>query len=359
MKDHFIPCLLLAGFSTDGRTGRNARVHQFNVDGPQPVRAKPVRKLAYAGHFYTQGGFPDLDKAGMHAKEDVAARLIRNLIDGADPQQHAGEIASLVALQGVRTRAFREGVAERVMTLQDKALDAFDTPAGLDRLRRLLDHEMEQFDVDSLVRQGIPRDAAAFAFSKLGEAGLRQVVENGITASSMSGVLEQMRSAMVGGDIANEWIKKAQVKGLHSMVASDGSEHTLDMARWVRLDSLDEPLILGDSCVVVVGEDGATGWIFKFGKHWREVYLPIGRHLALVGLAPDGPASPSLDAAALNRASAELARDYIYASRSTRVEEDLAALIGSAEPLITEASLDDVVGDAMREEPPDRASGSE
>ncbi len=358
MKDHFIPCLLLARFSVDGSTGRKARVYQFRRDGPRPSNPVPAKDLAYAGNFYERSDFPNLDEAGLRQRETTAADLIRDLIDGADPQQHAGQITSLFLLQGARTKAFREGTAERVGMILDKAMDAWGKPCGLDHMRRLLDQEMKHSGVDILVRLGFPREVAALVLAQFGEARLKQIIKEGLTSQSLSDVLAQLHQVFAGGGIANAMIAKAQVKGLHTMVSRDGSEHPFCAARWIRIDSPNEPLILGDSCVVGVGADGSTGWLFKYGKGCREVYLPIGRHVAIVGLSPDGPNVPSLDASSLNRASAELARDYIYASRCTSAEKDLAARIGSVEPLMTDAEMDEMIDDSMREHAPGKASES-
>lgn len=347
MKDHFIPCFLLSQFSTDGSTGRKAKVYQLRGDGPHPNRPVAAQDLAHAGDFYKHSDFPGMDAAGLHAKELQAAALIRDLLEGEDPQVRADEIASFVELQAARTRAFRTHSTNRVQALQDKALGAFASPAGLDHLSRQVDESLADGNVEALVRLGIPPPMAMAAVKKFGEDGLRKLIRDHADAANVTSVTELFRAASTSHDAAGRGLAKAQVAAMHKMVQTEQAGR-LVTARWKRLETTGEPLILGDCCVVCVGSDGSIGWPFKFGESWREMYLPVGPNLAVVGLAADAPQVPSLDPAALNRSSADLAREYVYASRCTSVEIALAARIGSVDPLIDDGALDDLVADSMQ-----------
>lgn len=347
MKDHFIPCFLLSQFSTDGSTGRKAKVYQLRVDGPHPNRPVAAQDLAHASDFYKHSDFPGIDAAGLHAKEFQAAALIRDLHEGADPQVRADEIASFVDLQAARTMAFRTHSTNRVEALQEKALSAFASPAGLDHLSRQIDESLADCNVETLVRLGIPLPMAMAAMKKFGEDGLRMLIRDHVDAANVTSVTELFRAASTSHDAAGRGLAKARLAAMHKMVQSVQAGR-LATARWMRLEATGEPLILGDCCVVCVGSDGPIGWPFKFGPRWREIYLPVGRNLAVVGMAADAPAVPSLDPAAVNRASADLAREYIYASRCTSVEVALAARIGSVDPLIDDAALDGLVDETVQ-----------
>jgi hypothetical protein len=183
---------------------------------------------------------------------------------------------------------------------------------------------------------------------RLGEDGLRKIILDHVDATNVSVVTDLLRMASADQDVAGRGLAKAQIAALHSMVQSSPPGR-LAAVRWTRLVTIDEPLILGDCCVVCVGADGSVGWPFKFGRRWKEIYLPVGRALAVVGMAADAPGAPSLDAAALNRASADLAREYVYACRCTQVELTLAARIGSMSPLIEDETIEDLVEEAVSE----------
>jgi hypothetical protein len=86
--------------------------------------------------------------------------------------------------------------------------------------------------------------------------------------------------------------------------------------------------------VVARAEDGSLGSLFRAGKDWREIYLPISSRQVLV--ATRAPTGTSLDNAAINRASAEFALRYIYASRTGPEVDDLQTVIGTGEPLMSQ-----------------------
>ena len=100
----------------------------------------------------------------------------------------------------------------------------------------------------------------------------------------------------------------------------------------------DEPLLLGDCCVIAVGAPGETGALTHIGKDWSECYLPIDPNNALVALRGDG--QPTLNAAQLNVASARNSLTEFFASQKTGAEAQLAALIGSQPTLMALSELE-------------------
>jgi hypothetical protein len=92
--------------------------------------------------------------------------------------------------------------------------------------------------------------------------------------------------------------------------------------------------VLGDGGVVARAEDGSLGPLIKAGKNWREIYLPISPRQVLA--ATSARMGPSLDSAAINRASAAFALRYVYAARTGPEIEHLQTVIGTADPLITQ-----------------------
>lgn len=343
MKDHYIPCLLLSRFSIDESLGRKALVHQLRSDGPRPARPVAAQDLAHSGDFYEHRNFPNLDAEGMHRKELEASSLLRDLSHGVDPNSRSDAVLSLVVVQACRTKSFRSELQVAGEKVLRKAMDGFATPRGVERVKESLREQLGECRQEDLVKMGLPEDIARLALAVYGPERLRELLAFGATDESLAPIFGQLQQAFEQHAPVKRGVETAQIRGLHRLVGEDLSGHSMRAATWVLLKSASERLVLGDCCVVCVGEAGAIGLPFKFGKDWREVYLPIGRHTALVGLSPSGPVEPSLNFRLLNEASAALSNEYIYASQCTDEELRLASLIGSADPLVAEDQLDDII----------------
>jgi hypothetical protein len=130
--------------------------------------------------------------------------------------------------------------------------------------------------------------------------------------------------------------KDGQVRGLAKLLLDAGSApDSFRPAAWHLLPSDDSRFVLGDGCVVTMAGDMSLGQLFKAGKDWREIYLPISPCQVLA--ATKAQASPSLDNAAINRASTRFALRYIYASSTGTELDDLQAIIGTGDPLLSES----------------------
>lgn len=347
MKDHYIPCLLLSQFTMGAATGRKAQVWQIRRDGAHPSRPVAAQDLAHAGSFYSHSDFPDLDDAGLNHRETEAARLIAKLRRGDDPQEHAVELAALVAVQSARTKALRDWAASRFGGGVERLLEQLEGARGFETMRRWVRNMIGDESPAALVRLGVPKHVATHAKDMLDAKGISLVQFADQQVPHLLQVLVNSAREKLESSVLKQAVGKGQIQAMHSIVGAGATRGPLADASWVRIESGSDPFILGDGCVVVRGADGTNGWMARHGHDWREAYLPISKECAVVGLAKNGPARPTLDATALNRASAQLSWSYIYSSRCSPVELDLGALIGSEEPALTDADMDEVVSELL------------
>ena len=108
--------------------------------------------------------------------------------------------------------------------------------------------------------------------------------------------------------------------------------------------------------MVARAEDESLGSLFKAGKDWREVYLPISSRQVLAGTRAQ--AGPSLENVAINRASAEFALRYIFASHTGPKIDDLQTVIGSGEPLISQGQAAKIMKEAGTRTPSGKLAGT-
>lgn len=348
MKDHFIPCLLLSRFAIDGESGRKARVHQLRRSGPHPSRAVAAQDLAHSRDFYQHTDFPGLDSAGLHALEKASARMIADIASGTDPQLHAQGLSAFVRIQASRTKAWRQEVQTRTRQIVEQGLATLGSQQGADAMGDRLAEEVGDGGLEDLINLGLSPAQARLAIHQLGSDHVCKLITGAANSASIASAINLFRQH-VDDNAVDQLVAKAQVNALHTLVAS--ADRDLQSLRWVRMEAHGELFILGDSCVVALGADGAIGWPFKFGREVREVYLPIDKRVAIVGLAGDGRDAPTLVSSNLNDASAGLARKYIYAPRCTQRELDLASQIGSIDPLTTDDEAADLASGMLQTNP--------
>ena len=345
-RDHFIPCLLLSGFSVDGQRGRKAAVFQFGQHGARPSRPVAARDLAYGRGFYDHPELPQVDDVGLKDKEALAATVIRRVRAGVDPQKMADHVASFVAIQAARTRALRDVLTRRIDSFLDRALASFGSPEALGYFAGVVSCAVDD-GIDALAALGVPRAYGELAFALLGKEGLKQFMTEQLP-ELLPDLSRRVRAQVSEGVDVPQVAREAHVKALLKMVSDRQKSQDLSRARWVMMRSPTEPLILGDHCVVTVGPDGSRGWLSKFGSDWSELYLPVTRDLAIVGLSPGAGDAPSLDVKSLNEASASLSNAYFYSSRCSQLEEALAATIGSAEPILNAEDEAEIIASLTR-----------
>lgn len=138
---------------------------------------------------------------------------------------------------------------------------------------------------------------------------------------------------------------KGQVKGLSGILTAAAPFDRLAPESWTVVSFPSHSVVLGDVVSFTVGPDGQNGTVGRFKEDLEAIYLPISHERVLVG---HRKTTPLLDLDSINRASASLSSNVIFAARSTETERALTGLIGSTAPMLSDDERDEVVDNVWR-----------
>lgn len=336
-RNHFVPRFLLNRFKSRA-DGKKSWVWQLSPDG-KPIEIS-TRDAAVATQFY--GGSETGVEDALAVAEARFARTLSALDAGEPARDHAECLRELVWNLAVRTRAFRrqfENVAERLTT---KVIETITSEEVEDALVHFI-----RSDFDRLMDEGIsslsPEDQL------LARAGSKSPpIRDALLESTeeMIRLLPKLFSAHAlnireSQGFLNAASEEGQIEGLSrlltdSKVPDSFSPHIWEVHRT-------EPLLLGDVCVWAATEDGEVGSLLHSKNTWHTVYFPISPSQLLV--AYHVSSVDLMDAEALNAASAKLSWSHIYCSAVSESFRRLAQTIGTGDPIMSEAELEELVSD--------------
>jgi hypothetical protein len=255
---------------------------------------------------------------------------------------------------GVRGRATREQFAGATLELLQRSADPKNADLIRASMRKLVAEELGT-NLEAVLAK-LPSEQAAFfryafAVSPAVRERLLEVVL-GLVETNGAAMFHSLVHTDALPSMLNDAARSGQIRGLDKLFASGTSvPERFRPVRWRVVHFPARTLILGDSCLIGVGSDGATGtWLRTSGDggwdSWQQVYLPISHDTVLI--AENGTLSTTLEPSEINRASAELATNQLFASEASESARALAECIGLRDMPLDNAQLEQLVSDTWK-----------
>jgi hypothetical protein len=342
-RNHYIPRVLLRRFAFRETAKGQAYLWQLAKDGR--VVQLETKNAGVESFFY---GDPSTGiEDGLARVETEWSRLLGQLDQAGCVNNLPSDLWRFAWLLGIRTRAVREhwsGTARALLA----SMAATETKTMVDGLNREFDRTIEQ-NWESVLSQ-LPGDK-------------RDAVRNAVEADPAlkARLLEQVRAQVaktmpdlfrvVLGSVASKAVAggagQGQIKGLSKLLSTDVAPvDALAPESWTVLSFPPQSVVLGDGVTFTVGPKGQVGSVGRFKEDLEAVYVPISHERVLVGCRRG---TVPLDVEAINAASACLSSDVIFAARNSEIEQDLAARVGSVEPMLSDVERSEVLDDVWRD----------
>ncbi len=337
-RQHFLPQFLSRGFSIPGEPGR---VWYFRRGAA--ARKTSTRDVGVEKTFYGPEGPGSLDD-GITRQEDAFARYVITARSGGRIAKEDAEAWALLLLTlSARTRHIREGFAkpaERMLGafakhLSDPAVAASFAELAIKKSSPTGGREVRKLAVQ-LFRNAYGRNPDRNELVRARTALWRKIKPLALDAARSPFMAAAARS--FGERLhaeAGQMTERAHIDALGRTLPGRGTRFEwLRSARW-NIADVNEPLILGDVGPVAFSQAGSFEIGLMGPAKMAALLLPVSPHQVVIA----SEASVHFETPALNRATAELSRDFFVASERTQVEDQLQNLIGSRAELLSEAEL--------------------
>jgi hypothetical protein len=298
-----------------------------------------------ATDFY---GGPATGVEDMFASAEARFSLALSSIDKGDSAlNHAETLRELVWTLVVRTRALREQFTDTFDQFLDTAARSVMSSDAQDALARHM-----RANLDSVLENAIsslPPIEGVDTKSLFADPAFKDDLRR--SAEDLVGMVPVLFSQFLGGirdqDLLVKTSEEGQIKGLKKLLESGKLPETFSPAYWEIYNVEPQRLILGDGCIVAIGEDGSVGSILGSGITWQSVYLPISASEVLVA-RQDVPGA-LLSPREINAASAALSSSYIYASQVDDSVLEMAREIGKGEVFLSKDQISEIVDGGWRD----------
>lgn len=345
MGDHYIPRLLLRRFCASQTRSGQAMVFQFQRGNPPPKAPFPVDRVAAERGFYDHPSGANLDHRGMHDHEKQTGKVLAAIESGASPEDYRKDLAIVFSVMMARTRAIRDEWTHMVETLLDQAHRAMASPTWNQAIQSGLRENCEA-TVRACLEGCTQETRAQIEFVLSQPGGIQFLQEHFVNmdlSSAASSWMSKLRSHLDPSLI----MKKGQVDALLRVFHKQAvSWHENVRFEVIRTPEDSERVILGDVCVVALGDDGSFANPTKFGRSCKARFLPIGPRLVLSAVATS-ESSPRVSASDLNHASATLSREFFFSAGSGHHEAALLGLLGTAPASVSCAEIREMTQKAI------------
>lgn len=336
-RQHFIPQFLQEGFASRCE-GENCYVWVYRKD-QEPFETN-IENVGAEGYFYTDGEDTEADDLITKA-EGQFAKLVDHLRHCSAIGPANSEIAGLLAHLEVRTRHIRQSFLRLGSVVVDRFLQLMqDDDAFFRYLMRIVDEDprlMISAIQKELPKYGIAESAAEDLWQAIRPYApdllAQQKADFSRLGRGLRGVLpKQLQSAA----------KSAQISALKRGVSPEPRVSKYAELQYFLVTS-SEPLLLGDSIVLVEVDDGGRRFkAFAEGcAPIKQVYLPLSAWRLLVGTRDKEPHIP----ADLGELIAQTSLEYFVAPQRSDALTTLATRIGETALPLTDEELEHALGD--------------
>lgn len=274
--------------------------------------------------------------------ENQFAISLRSVDSGESPDAHSEILRKLCWLQAIRTRSMRSQFSDSLKRFLLQFEESSHHPEAIVALKKHYFHNYREIMWDvvkdySFIRRNIFRILFYIP-------SVRRVLLGKLISQLDSGAFHVILRAMINRMESEHIVERASVsgqrRGLKALLDSDEIPDAFNPTSWQLLEGSPGSVILGDGCVICLGNDGRIGSVLRYGSDWREIYLPISSDKILVG--SNRGEAPSLSIRDVNVASASLSSEFIWAVANDENVVELASIIGTREPAVSEDELSDL-----------------
>jgi len=315
VRNHYIARLLLNRFASRVEQKKKKKicwVWQVTKKGnPKEISTKDT---ALSKYFY---GKSETGVEDAFGNIETRFSQILSAIDRNEcPDNYHQELNFILWLFYTRTRSLRDNLGSSMERVLGLIPDIAKTVPFKDQVvKQGKQHFSDPVQIE-LLSQRLPLEKRALFINIMGNPSIQELMAQQIEQFiSMQG--SSLSEAMVA-QVKKEKIIPKITKGSHNkallkMLQEETIPSKFTPLRWEYIKSKEPTFILGDSCMFAVTQDGKTCSILRAANDWQAIYFPISSTQVLAALR-DEKLTP-LAFEEINRASAEVSYDYIYASR--------------------------------------------
>lgn len=338
-RHHYVSKFLLKRFASRIDKDRDTYwVWQFSRNH-KPIEIT-VTDAGVSTRFYGADN-SNIEDPLSHLENQFAISL-RSIDSGESPDTYSENLRKLCWLQAIRTRSMRSQFSDSLKRFLLKFEESSHHPEAILGLKKHYFHNYREMMWDvvkdySFVRRNIFR--VLFYIPSVRRIFLDKLISQ-LDSGAFHVILRAMINRMESEHIVEKASVSGQRRGLKALLDSDEIPDAFSPTYWQLLKGSLGSVILGDGCVICLGDDRGIGSVLRYGSDWYEIYLPISSDKILVGSKRDE--APSLSIRDVNVASASLSSEFIWAVTNDENVGELANIIGTREPIVSEDELSDL-----------------
>jgi len=318
-RHHYIPQFLLKGFAS--RITKKAHLVYRFARGAEPHEVNTIN-LAVARNFH-DGLSADLEQR-ISFRESNYVHALEHLRGKNATSEDIGLIAECVFNLMVRTKHLRDGIT----IFGNEIVGLFDLPEA----QRVLRNRALKNFIDA--QPEIVAILSRYPKSRHQRILLTEMTKRGF---DLNGVCRGIWDKIKASIDMSKWAKDAQLKVLDKDGLPEARRDSFLSYRWYIDSQPAGTFVLGDvGPLARVPDEVKLTLPYGCGTP-LSVYLPISSAELLVGTAY--PEREVIAADEVNRASAELSRDFFVASKNTSREQAYLQYIGARATLLSKPDM--------------------
>jgi len=334
-RNHYIPRMLLNRFASRSQAEKFWVWQVCKQGEPKEISTKDA---AVSSFFY---GTSDTGvEEALAVLESRVAHALERIEAGEPFTQFQEELRRFVYLVFIRTRALREHFIET----GQRAIGAFARSLRPDIVRKAVKREMDgSFDnllIEAATILPPPQREAMLSLLKMRQVRdfLLHSVAREIDSTDITSLIRGCLDALQERRLLCKPASDGQIRGLARLLEQSHIPESFNPQKWKLARASSSPFVLGDICAFAQSHDGRYGSLLRFGDDWDAVFLPVSRCSLLIGTRNEY--SLPFDLGLTNKISAELSRDFIFASEVTDGVRMLAGSIGRGSVLLSDEEID-------------------
>jgi len=335
VRNHYIARLLLNRFASRVEQKKKKKicwVWQVTKKGnPKEISTKDT---ALSKYFY---GKSETGVEDAFGNIETRFSQILSAIDRNEcPDNYHQELNFILWLFYTRTRSLRDNLGDSVERILGQIPDIVKTDHFKDTI---IQQVIQKFSDPAQIEQfslQLPLEKRKLFINYMSNPPsqelLVQLIDQFVSMMGCSSLSEAMVAQVKKEKVIPKITKGSHNKALLKMLQEETIPSKFTPLRWEYIKSKEPTFILGDSCMFAVTQDGKTCSILRAANDWQAIYFPISSTQVLVALRDEKRTPLAFEE--INRASAEVAYDYIYASRNDMLMQ-FSELTGSKASFLT------------------------
>jgi hypothetical protein len=336
-RQHYVPRFLQKGFCSK-TDGEKTWIWQVRRAG-EPIEISTIAS-GVSKNFY---GNDDEIENLLGSLEGETAAALKRITEGSDPQKDSALLSRFVWTQGIRTKAFRESLIDKLNGIVSHAFGA----ASQLKLAQNIQARAEADFVGLVSEQlsTLPLSERIVLEESIKIPELREIMKTAFSNQLAYGSVKSMFSRLISSvpfdDLIAKTGKHGQISGLGKVLKDRIVPAEMEEARWYVTQYPSQSLLLGDICVLFVDSAHNWGGVGRLGNNWQYLVMPFAGNLAII--AHREGEEKRFEANELNFYSASFSYDAIYCSTNDPKFVSLREYIGTIDPIMSKDELDKIL----------------